>query len=119
MPTGCTAEDVERFKERDILGDALAELTRDYPAVFRTIVSERDQFLAHTVRSIGRRVVAVVGMGHVEGIVRNWDQDIDIGELLQPASAAPPQPSLLYRVFRAGVIGIGAWFAITRLRRFR
>ncbi|KHN71841.1 hypothetical protein Tcan_02044, partial [Toxocara canis] len=46
-------------------------------------------------------VVAVVGIGHVPGIVANWNKPIDVGNLL-----SIPQPSRSARMIRFALKGL-------------
>ena len=53
-------------------------------------------FLASLRRCKARRVVAVVGMGHVRGIQKHWNDNINMRELV----TVPNQPSLLAWAFK-------------------
>ncbi|KAL4659375.1 traB domain-containing protein-like [Arapaima gigas] len=93
-------EDVEKCKQKDLLEQTMSEMIGEFPALHRTIVAERDVYLTHTLRQAARCVeappnaqkvpaivVGVVGMGHVPGIERNWDKQLNIQEIM---SVAPP-----------------------------
>ncbi|KPP74827.1 traB domain-containing protein-like [Scleropages formosus] len=93
-------EDVEKCKQKDLLEQTMSEMIGEFPALHRTIVAERDIYLTHTLRQAARCVeapshaqkvpavvVGVVGMGHVPGIERNWDKQLNIQEIM---SVAPP-----------------------------
>jgi pheromone shutdown-related protein TraB len=76
------AEEVERLKQQDVLESILAEVGRAMPAVRHTLIDERDQYLAEKIRTApGRKIVAVVGAGHMPGIARYWDQPVDLPRL--------------------------------------
>lgn len=76
------AEEVERLKQQDVLESILTEVGRAMPAVRRTLIDERDQYLAAKIRSApGRKIVAVVGAGHMPGIAANWDRPVDLARL--------------------------------------
>ena len=63
---------VERMKERDILTELIEELSVETPSVKKVLVDERDQHIAYMIhRTEAKRVVAVVGAGHMDGIKRN------------------------------------------------
>lgn len=95
--TSMTPADVEAYKNRDT--DYLASLRQHFPSVYRSFVTERDQILAHNLmlatklgssmmrnlegngqgqgnndngRIYKTTVVGVVGMGHMNGIVKNF-----------------------------------------------
>jgi pheromone shutdown-related protein TraB len=71
-------EEIEKMKKMDVLETLLSEIGKSFPEIRRILIDERDQYLAHKIRTApGRRIVAVVGAGHVPGIRRYWDQPID------------------------------------------
>jgi len=77
-----SAEEVEKMKEQDMLASVLEELGKSQPVIKRVIISERDQYLAERIRiAPGEKIVAVVGAGHVPGILEHWDKPIDIEKL--------------------------------------
>lgn len=77
-------EDIEKMKQEDILQTLLAEVKATHPIIQQALIDERDQYLAHHIRTApGQRITAVVGAAHVPGIRRyiNADTPIDIPEL--------------------------------------
>ncbi len=83
--------DIERMKQEDILQMLLADVEKSFPALKTILIDERDRYLAHRIRTApGERIVAVVGAGHVPGIVRNWEQPIDMAAL----ESVPPKGRL-------------------------
>jgi len=46
----CSPEDVERCKQKDLLAEMLAEMTGDFPLLYKVFVTERDQYLARSLR---------------------------------------------------------------------
>jgi pheromone shutdown-related protein TraB len=76
------AEEVERLKQQDVLETVMEEVGQSMPSLRRTLIDERDQYLAAKIRSApGQKIVAVVGAGHVPGIHRYWGQPVDLDEL--------------------------------------
>jgi pheromone shutdown-related protein TraB len=76
------AEDVERLKQQDVLEAVLSEVGQSLPSIRKTLIDERDQYLAAKIRTApGNKIVAVVGAGHVPGILRHWDQTVDLAQL--------------------------------------
>lgn len=64
-----TEEQIEHMLEGDVLSELMKELGEAMPSLKRVLIDERDMFLTHKMRdSVGERVVAVVGAGHIEGI---------------------------------------------------
>ncbi|XP_062517022.1 traB domain-containing protein-like [Corticium candelabrum] len=104
-------EDVEKCKDKDLLQQLLEQFAGEYPEVTEVLVNERDQYLVHSLRKAAQPVhsrliggpepivvVGVVGMGHVLGIVSNWDKKIDIKSLV-----SIPKPSVVGRVISVGI----------------
>ncbi len=75
-------EDIEKMKEKDVLETLLAEIGDLLPELRRVLIDERDQSLAAKIRTApGKRIVAVVGAGHVPGIQKEWNEPVDIEAL--------------------------------------
>jgi pheromone shutdown-related protein TraB len=75
-------EDIEKLKERDALELALQMLGKEMPEIKATLIDERDRFLARSIDDApGDKIVAVVGAGHVPGILENLGKDIDLAAL--------------------------------------
>jgi pheromone shutdown-related protein TraB len=90
--------DVEQLKQPNTISDILTELGRALPEVKAPLVDERDQYLVSKLLEAGagkRRVVAVVGAAHVQGMVANADVAVDLDALEQL-----PPPSRVSRVAR-------------------
>lgn len=82
-------EDIENMKNQDVLESLLAELGQAMPVVKDILIDERDQYLCEKIRSApGSKIVAVVGAGHVPGIKKYWENDIQLDklEVLPPKS---------------------------------
>ena len=107
-------EDIEKMKHQDILQSLLSEIKEDHPIIGRVLITERDQFLAQSIRSApGDRIVAVVGAAHVPGILEFIKQDtpIDLAALktLPPAGKVGKIlkwliPALIVMLFVAGFL---------------
>jgi pheromone shutdown-related protein TraB len=77
-------EDIEKMKNEDVLETLLAEVGKSLPVLRDILIDERDQYLAKKIRTApGHKIVAVVGAGHVPGIKKYWNSDIDIRALEQ------------------------------------
>jgi pheromone shutdown-related protein TraB len=84
-------EDIEKMKSKDVLESLLSEIGETLPELRHILIDERDQYLTHKIRAApGKRVVAVVGAGHVPGIKRYWNKDIDLNSL----DELPPKSKL-------------------------
>jgi pheromone shutdown-related protein TraB len=77
-------EDIEKMKNEDVLETLLAEVGKSLPVLKDILIDERDQYLAEKIRTApGKKIVAIVGAGHVPGIKTHWDREIDILALEQ------------------------------------
>ena len=77
-------EDIEKMKQQDVLETLLSEVGKSQPALKTILIDERDQYLAEKIRTApGNKVIAVVGAGHVPGIKKSWNADIDTQALEQ------------------------------------
>jgi pheromone shutdown-related protein TraB len=82
------AEDVERMKQQDMLESVLDEVGRSMPTIRQTLIDERDQYLSAKIgMAPGKKIVAVVGAGHMPGILKNWGKDLN----LSPLEEMPPK----------------------------
>jgi len=90
--SGISQEDIENMKRRDVLQMLLSEIGESFPEISHILIDERDQYLAHKIRTApGKTIVAVVGAGHVPGIQRHWDTPVDIEAL----NRMPPKGKVL------------------------
>jgi pheromone shutdown-related protein TraB len=86
-----TQEQIEEMKKKDVLDALLSEIGEVLPEVRRILIDERDQYLSQKIRHApGSRIVAVVGAGHVPGILNTWSQEVDLASLEQ----LPPKGKL-------------------------
>ncbi len=77
-------EDIEKMKQEDVLESLLADVGKSLPVLKDILIDERDQYLTHKIRTApGKKIVAVVGAGHVPGIKKYWNTDIDMARLEQ------------------------------------
>ena len=77
-----TEEEIEKLKQHDVLELALQTVGEKLPGLKTTLIDERDLYLADRIgRAEGPRIVAVVGAGHVPGILKHLGEEIDTGAL--------------------------------------
>ncbi len=75
---------IEQLKKQDQLESVMAEFAGQYPEIKKRLIDERDTFLAEKIRTApGKKVVAVVGAGHVEGITSQIHEEHSLDELLE------------------------------------
>ena len=77
-----TKEKLEEMKKQDTLELLLQEMGDSVPDIKLRLIDERDLYMVEKIRHIeGDNIVAIVGAGHVPGMLKNWDTKIDIEEL--------------------------------------
>lgn len=82
MEEDVSAEDVESLKNSDQLDAMMGEMGKEFPEVKKRLIDERDIYLAQKLRACeGRTIVAVVGAGHVPGMVKHIQQAEPLDEL--------------------------------------
>lgn len=75
--------DIENLKKEDVLNNALKEISESLPTVHRILVTERDQYMAQSIKNAsGQNVAAIIGAAHGPGIEKHLHEpDIDLKEL--------------------------------------
>lgn len=77
-----TPEKIEELKKHDIMSELMQQLSREMPNVKRVLVDERDLYIANRILAMqGRKIVAVVGAGHLGGILQYLDAPRDTAHL--------------------------------------
>ncbi len=69
-------DELERIRDQDVVTEVMNELGRMMPDLKRVLIDERDAYLAHEIlEADGRRVVAVVGAGHIDGMKKRLERE--------------------------------------------
>ncbi|MBN1195511.1 MAG: TraB/GumN family protein [Methanomicrobiaceae archaeon] len=105
---------IDTLTEQDVITAALEEFRKYSPHGARALIDERDAYLAHQLRQLSLRydrVLAVVGAGHVRGIVRFLDNPASI----PPLSELTGEPEVLpwAKIIGIGVVLLFAFLLIT------
>ncbi len=77
-------EKLAELRSKDALNEIISELGKSMPVLKRVLLDERDLYIAHKIKHAkGNKVVAVVGAGHVQGIIKALQNDdpIDLSKL--------------------------------------
>ncbi len=75
-------EKIEELKQKDSLNHLMQELGKEMPSIKEVLVDERDLFIANKILNIeSKKIVAVVGLGHIEGIKKYLDKKRDVSEI--------------------------------------
>lgn len=74
-------EEIEALKEGDVLESTFAQFADSAGPIYQPLIDERDQYMAARLLQVAdsgpRRVLAVVGAGHLAGIKRYLGEGID------------------------------------------
>ena len=74
--TEISEEKLTELKETDVLTELMSELGEALPELKQVLIDERDIFLAEKIKEArGKKLVAVVGAGHVAGIKKVIAED--------------------------------------------
>ena len=88
-----TAQDIENIKEKNEMDSMMNELSEYMPVVKEVLIDERNVYLADKIwNSPGNKVVAVLGAGHLDGVVENLEK-LAAGQKveLEQISQVPPK----------------------------
>ncbi len=86
-----TEEKLEEIRQKDVLTELIEELGKAMPVLKKVLIDERDTYLTQKIQEAeGGKIVAVVGAGHLNGIVERLreqkKQDLSHIEEVPPAS---------------------------------
>jgi len=99
-------EEIEEIKKQDVLETLLSEIGKSLPEIRRILIDERDQYLAYRIRTApGKKIVAVVGAGHVPGIKRYWNTETDLA-LLEKLPPKSKLSAVLKWVIPLGIVAL-------------
>lgn len=77
--TEVSEEDLAKIKEQDALSAMMQDFGKSFPEVKQVLIDERDQFLASKIKNaLGKKIVAVVGAGHMNGIAKIIEEDREL-----------------------------------------
>ena len=95
--TEISEEELAKIKEQDALNSMMQEFGQTFPEVKQVLIDERDQFLAGRIKNAeGKKVVAVVGAGHVKGIASIISEDKELPS--EEAITAIPKSSPIWKI---------------------
>lgn len=89
-----TSEDIEKLKRGDMLSNTFEHFAEQSPGLYQALIGERDQFMAARLRqeldkpSAPRRILAVIGAGHLQGIAHELEQPSAVSPTAQVAELA-------------------------------
>lgn len=87
-------EKLAEIKQKDVLSEMMGELGKSFPVLKKILIDERDKYLAEKIKnSNGKKIVAVVGAGHVKGISEQLKNNLNIN--LEELKIIPPSSNLI------------------------
>lgn len=104
---------IERLKQGDVLAGTFSEFAKQSPPLFEALIAERDRYMAARLREEAdrarerpRRVLAVVGAGHLDGLARALAEETAApATVLAPLRQEPP-PSQVGKIIGYLVIAL-------------
>lgn len=92
-----TEEQLEELKDKDVLTELMTDLGKAMPVLKQVLIDERDSYLAKKIKeSNGNKIVAVVGAGHLKGIINKIDSDENINlETIESIPKAAPTVKII------------------------
>ena len=88
---------IERLKDENELSHIFQSLSEELPFVKEVLIDERDTYLAGKIQQIREKItVAVIGAGHLPGVVRALQKPID--EAYLKSLEKIPANSLLWKI---------------------
>lgn len=91
-------ESIEKLKEGDILESTFTEFAEQSPELYEALIAERDRYMAARLRienegHPGRRVLVIIGAGHLEGLSQHLTQSRQDPETESARLATTPPKS--------------------------
>jgi pheromone shutdown-related protein TraB len=86
-----TEEKLAELRSKDVLSEMMEELGKAMPVLKRVLIDERDAYIAEKMQKVnGKKIVSVVGAGHVKGIINYFNNISRISfqeiEIIPPSS---------------------------------
>lgn len=109
-------EEIEKLKSEDVLTAALNDLAVSFPRLKATLIDERDQYLAEKIKNApGKKIVAVVGAGHIPGLKEELFKEHDLNALTFVPKSANWVKWVLWSIPVALIVIIISTFRVSAL----
>lgn len=92
-------DEIEKLKQGDLLESSFGEFAVESPALYESIIAERDRYMAARLResvthaSGAREVLAVIGAGHLQGMAEHLRNDAEAPATVRAALESVPEKS--------------------------
>jgi len=92
-------DEIEKLKQGDMLETAFAEFAHDRKDLYQPLIAERDSYMAAKLieaaeQHPGKRLLAVVGAGHLKGIEQQLQQIDQPAQTIAELDVLPPKSAL-------------------------
>ena len=111
-----TEDELRRIRQQDVLSELMAELGEHMPDLKRVLIDERDAYLARKILDAeGEHVVAVVGAGHVQGMLTALEErrEVDLEAINELPQVSPIWKWIGWAI-PALIVGSIIWIGITQ-----
>jgi len=109
-------EKLRELRQSDAMSEMMKEMGDALPTVKKTLIDERDEYLAEKIRRTeGNKIVAILGAGHVPGIIDILENDraVDI-EALEVIPKVVPWGKIIGGFIAAIIIGSIVYIGYTK-----
>ena len=95
-------EQIEDLKRGDMLHAVVSEFGEELPEIKRVLIDERDEYMVGRLAQISashdapKKILALVGAGHLMGMMTSMDLPPDAGHLQELDQKPPPRKTGLY-----------------------
>jgi pheromone shutdown-related protein TraB len=90
---------VDDLKNQDEMENVLFAVSKEFPGLKRALIDERDIYLSQKIREApGKKIVAVLGAGHLPGVVKEIKKISDLAPLVEL-----PPPSYVGKFLKWGI----------------
>ncbi|MBW1776818.1 MAG: TraB/GumN family protein [Deltaproteobacteria bacterium] len=106
--------EIEKMKRQDMIEAFLADMGAQLPMLKEILIDERDRYLAEKLKNApGKKIVAVVGAGHLPGIRSHWNETIDLKalETIPPRGPGAGLFKWFIPLFVVGLVTAGFFFS--------
>jgi pheromone shutdown-related protein TraB len=103
--------EIEKLKEGDVLQSAFAEFAQQSESLYSSLITERDSYMTaklreHAQQQTVRRVLVVIGAGHLAGIERELGAQQDNPATLAAALQTPPPAARWPKWIGLGILAV-------------
>jgi pheromone shutdown-related protein TraB len=97
------------LENNDLLSSMMDEFSQQLPSVKKVLIDERDTFIAEKIKNANcKKILAVVGKGHLDGIVKKIESNYDYDPSIETVPAKKGNTSLIGWLLTILILGIFA-----------